>query len=133
MKFNHDWKAKYHVVIIGSGIGGLSAAHTLSGHGLDILLIDENAHPGGQLLRKSETSSKKFFSFKPDSIKTQGFSLIKKTNDVCSEVDRIQQAQVLGIFKDKRLIIHTEGQKNSGQIIEVQAEQLILATGARER
>jgi len=133
MKFNYALKAKYHVVIIGSGIGGLSAAHTLSGHGLDILLIDENAHPGGQLLRKSEASSKKFFNFKPDSVKTQGFSLIKKTKDDCSEVDRIQQAQVLGIFKDKRLLIHTQGNKNSGQIIEVQAEHLILATGARER
>jgi len=53
-------KAKYHVVIVGSGIGGLSTAEALSGHGLDILLIDENVHLGGQLLRKSERSSKYF-------------------------------------------------------------------------
>jgi NADPH-dependent 2,4-dienoyl-CoA reductase/sulfur reductase-like enzyme/bacterioferritin-associated ferredoxin len=146
MKFNYDGKAKYHVVVVGSGIGGLSAANTLSGHGLDILLIDENAHPGGQLLRKSETSSKKFFNFKPDKVKIQGFSLIQKTRDACSKIDRIhliQQAQVLGIFKDRRLLIHIERNKKtndarakkekSGQIIEVQADHLILATGSRER
>jgi D-hydroxyproline dehydrogenase subunit alpha len=143
MKVKYHWKAKYHVVIVGSGIGGISAAQTLAGHGLDILLIDENAHPGGQLLRKSETSSRRFFNFKPDMVKTKGFSLIKKVNDACSEIDRIHQAQVLGIFNDRRLLIHTEGNKNqniprvknqnSGQVIEVQAEHLILATGARER
>ncbi|WP_457553611.1 FAD-dependent oxidoreductase [Desulfobacula sp.] len=128
-------KAKYHVVIIGSGIGGLSAAQTLAGHGLDILLIDENAHPGGQLLRKSQTIFKKFFNFKPDMVKTQGFSLIQKAKEANSLIDRIHQAQVLGIFKDRRLLIHTEKNKNkhSGQVIEVQAEHLILATGARER
>ena len=139
MKCEYHWKAKYHVVIVGSGIGGLSAAQTLAGHGLDILLIDENAHPGGQLLRKSQTASKKNFSFKPDMVKTLGFSLIQKAGESNSLIDwihqihRIQLAQVLGIFKDKRILIHTEGNENSGQVIEVQAEHLILATGARER
>lgn len=51
-------KANYHVVIVGAGIGGLSAAATLAGHGLDILMIDENIRPGGQLLRKSKKLSK---------------------------------------------------------------------------
>jgi flavin-dependent dehydrogenase len=40
MKFKCHVKAKYQVVIVGSGIGGLSAAQTLAGYGLDILLID---------------------------------------------------------------------------------------------
>jgi len=87
--------------------------------------------------------SEKFFNFKPDRVKTQGFSLIQKTKDSNALIDRIQRAQVLGIFKDRRLLIHTEENKNTNvteaknkkfdQIIEVQAEHLILATGARER
>ena len=130
-------KAKYHVVIVGSGIGGLSTAEVLSGNGLDILLIDENVHLGGQLLRKSERYSKNFFKFDPDIIKTKGFSLIQKTRESTDVIDRISRAQVLGIFNNKRLLIHTEAPENpnkkSGQILEVQAEHLVLATGARER
>jgi len=130
-------KAKYHVVIVGSGIGGLSTAEALSGHGLDILLIDENVHLGGQLLRKSERSSKNIFKFDPDIIKTKGFSLIQKTRESTHAIDRINQAQVLGIFNDKRLLIHTDARenpdKNPSRILEVQVEYLVLATGARER
>lgn len=131
-------KAKYHVVIVGSGIGGLSAAQMLAGHGLDILLIDENAHTGGQLLRKYQTASRNFFKFKPDMVKAQGFSLIQQINKANASIDRIQRiqrAQVLGVFKNRRLLIYTERNKNKnfGQIMEVQAEHLILATGARER
>ncbi len=140
-------KAKYHVVIVGSGMGGLSAAATLAGHGLDILMIDENIQPGGQLLRKSEKTVKKLFKFTPDSMKTKGVSLMKRIDDAGSAIDRIHQAQVLGVFKDRRLLIHKEiktnaadkktnkkpGKKGSGQILEVRAEHLIFATGARER
>lgn len=130
-------KARYHVVIVGSGIGGLSAAVTLAGFGLDVLMIDENIQPGGQLLRQSEKRVTNFFKF-TDSLKTKGFSLIKGIKDAYPEIDRINQAQVLGVFKDKRLLIHTKVKKNpphnkTGQIIEVQAEHLIFATGARER
>ncbi len=38
---------KPHVIIVGLGLTGLSAACTLSGRGLDILLMDENTRPGG--------------------------------------------------------------------------------------
>ncbi len=38
-----------HVIIVGLGLAGLSAARTLSGRGLDILLMDENARPGGAI------------------------------------------------------------------------------------
>lgn len=131
-------KDRYHVVIVGSGIGGLSAAHTLSGHGLDILIIDENFHSGGQLLRKPETSSRRSFKFNPDAMKAIGFSLVQKIKTAGPVIDQVNGAQVLGIFKDRRLLIHQaipENYKNkpAGQISEVQADHLILATGARER
>jgi len=131
-------KSEYHVVIVGSGIGRLCAASTLAGHGLDILIIDENIHPGGQLLRKSENQGKQFLNVDPDLMKVKGFSLIQKISELSGAVDQIHQAQVLGIFKDRRLLVHTrdqqhKGQKRSGQIVEIQAQKLILATGARER
>ena len=130
-------KAKYDVVIVGSGIGGLSAAQTLSGYGLDILIIDENVQAGGQLLRKSKKQRQNFLKFDPDVVKKKGFSLISKVNGTRPGIDRIGQAQVLGVFRDRRLLIHAPKEKSlapsPGQIMEVRAEHLILATGARER
>ncbi len=135
-------KAKYHVVIIGSGIGGLSAVAILKGQGLNILLIDENAHTGGQLLRTSQTVSKPFFKLNPDVMKTKGQALVHKINRSMKSIwpgnsiksgqsiDRIHQAQVLGIFNDKRLLVYSN---QTDQITEVVAEHIILATGARER
>ena len=131
-------KSKYHVVIVGSGIGGLSAAATLAGHGLDILMVDENSHFGGQLLRRSENRSTPFLKVDTDGIKAKGFSLLGKTSGVNPTIDKLNQAQVLGVFRDRRLLIHTgtmkgEAEKPWGRMMEIQAECLILATGARER
>ena len=41
-------KEKYDVIIIGSGIAGMTAGIYLKRGGLDVLIIEENA-PGGQL------------------------------------------------------------------------------------
>ena len=130
-------KAQYHVIIVGSGIAGLSAAKMLMGQGLDILVIDESAHAGGQLLRKARLKPSCFSKLEPDRMKLKGFDLIRTMNKTPG-VDWLFQAQVLGIFKDRRLLVHIEninapGEKDSEKILEVRAENLILATGARER
>ena len=137
-------KAKYHVIIVGCGIAGLSAAETLAGQGLDILIIDENVHSGGQLLRKTLQKSFGSPKFYPDLMKSKGFALARKITRMGNHwqpvqgIDRLYQAQVLGIFRDRRLLVHMGdgqplGHTNARQILEVQAEHLILATGARER
>ena len=120
-------KTHYHVIIVGSGIAGLSAAASLAGQGLDILIIDENAHTGGQLLRKTRSTSCGPSKFEPDRMKSMGFGLIR-TISKSPGIDWLFNAQVLGIFKDRRLLIHIEE-----KILELQAENLLLATGARER
>ncbi len=130
-------KARYHVIIVGSGFAGLSAAQTLAGHGLDILFIDEMAQPGGQLLRKTRLKSSNSQKIEPDLMKSKGFHLARTLNKTPG-IAWLLQAQVLGIFKDKRLLVHVEnintrGKKDSEKILEVRAEHLILATGARER
>ena len=127
-------KTEYHIAIVGSGIGGLSAARTLAGCGLDILMIDECITSGGQLLRKTEKLIAA--KFDPDATKKKGFSLIQIVENSDQHIDRIAQAQVLGIFDDKTLLVHTgvsKCSKDSEQIVEIRAEFIILATGARER
>ena len=41
----------YQLVVIGAGPAGLCAAATAAGLGLDVLLLDEQSSPGGQIFR----------------------------------------------------------------------------------
>ena len=130
-------KAHYHVIIVGSGFAGLSAARMLSGQGLAILVIDESGKPGGQLLRKTPLKPSYFPKIEPDRMKSKGFDLVRTINKIPG-IDWLFQTQVLGIFKDRRLLVHIENiktpeGKSSGKILEIRAEHIILATGARER
>jgi flavin-dependent dehydrogenase len=88
-------KTQYHVIIVGSGFAGLSAAATLAGKGLDILIIDESVSPGGQLLRKTRLKTSCFPKLEPDLMKAKGFDLIQTINKT-SGIDWLFQAQVLG-------------------------------------
>ncbi|MDT8379921.1 MAG: NAD(P)/FAD-dependent oxidoreductase [Desulfotignum sp.] len=145
------YRNTYHVAVIGAGIGGLSAAYTLAGQGLNIVLIDENPHMGGQFLRQH---------FRPESLVTggtapgsrsrlldrifsdpmvpAGTSLAEAVSVPGSGVDILHPAQVLGIFPDRRIWIMTgpAGGPAAGpdaRLMEIQAEILIFATGAREQ
>ena len=141
-------KTTYHVIIVGCGMAGMSAADTLTGHGLDILIIDENSHVGGQLIRKVPKKAALFSRIEPDVMKKKGFALVRKIKKQNLKQDknashhgmtRRVQAQVMGIFDDNRLLIRMTSpdrqnkQNNGEKILTLQAEHLILATGARER
>ena len=124
-------KDRYDVIIIGSGIAGLAAAEALTGQNLDILIIDENVHTGGQLLRKTQQQMGRFPKFEPDLMKSRGFSLLQKIHKE-REIEWMAQAQVLGVFADRTLLVHLmngeEDTEKSNSIHEVQAEHLIFAT-----
>jgi NADPH-dependent 2,4-dienoyl-CoA reductase/sulfur reductase-like enzyme len=145
------YRNTYHVAVIGAGIGGLSAAGTLACQGLNIVLIDENPHMGGQFLRqpfrpdRRDTGSAapgcrspllgRIFS---DPMVSAGTSLAEAISVPGSGVDILHPAQVLGIFPDRRIWIMagpsagpTPGQ--AARLMEIQAEILVFATGAREQ
>ena len=41
----------FDIIIIGAGPAGMSAALTAANGGLDVLLLDEQPHAGGQIYR----------------------------------------------------------------------------------
>ena len=43
---------RYDLVVIGAGPSGLSAAIEAASHGLNTIVFDENARPGGQLFKQ---------------------------------------------------------------------------------
>src|SRR3546814_7792360 len=46
--------AQHDIVVIGAGPAGLAAATEARAHGLDVLLLDEQPAPGGQIYRAVE-------------------------------------------------------------------------------
>ena len=47
---------RYDLVVIGAGPAGLSAAIEAASKGLDTIVFDENARPGGQLLKETRST-----------------------------------------------------------------------------
>ncbi len=52
-------KKYYDAIIIGAGPAGISSASSLSGFGLDVLLLDEQPSPGGQIYKNIANTSEK--------------------------------------------------------------------------
>ncbi|MCG8566789.1 MAG: NAD(P)/FAD-dependent oxidoreductase, partial [Desulfobacterales bacterium] len=131
MKSNPPMKSKYEVIIVGAGMAALSAVQVLARAGVSVLVVDENPHAGGQLLRKTPGRKK----FSPDRMKPKGFALARELKayaaDPASGIDYQPQSNVLGIFQESPG--HTVQILSNEKIHEIQGETILLATGARER
>jgi len=113
------------VAVIGAGPAGLAAAATAAEQGLSVLLLDEQAHPGGQIYRDVTRAG-------ADRLQVLG-------NDYAAGralVDRFAQstarhvggAAVWNVTRDRVIHYLKEGRSQS-----ITASQLILCTGAMER
>ncbi len=116
----------HHVIIVGSGPAGLAAAGILSGHGLDILIIDDNPIPGGQFLRRPPAAVDARRRW-PGPLKGRVQQLVGRLKR--HTIGSWSEGQVLGIFEQRTLLVET----SAGRVIPCRADTLILATGARER
>lgn len=111
--------------IIGAGPAGLAAAIELAKAGGQVVLLDENTKPGGQLFKQIH----KFFGSREHKAGTRGFKigeqLLEETQKL--DVEVILEAPVYALFKDKTVCYIKDG-KDHG----LQAERIIIATGASE-
>ena len=115
------------VAIIGAGSAGLAAAAAMTGRGLDICLLDENHHVGGQLLRKPTAAASRGLGFEMDGARRRGFRLIDRLAHRGVGIHR--GVQVLGLFPENRILV----QSANGRVFEMAARCVVCATGARER
>ena len=113
------------LAVVGAGPAGLAAAIEAASAGVGVLLVDENAKPGGQLFKQIH----KFFGSKDHYAGTRGVDIgIKLLSDVRSVgVEVMLDTVVWGIFAN-----HTLGVIHERQNQRIQAQCICLATGASE-
>jgi len=120
------------IAIVGARPSGLAAADMLKKSGMSITVIDEQARPGGQILRQPP----KQFNI-ANWLKGQNYRHVKKlvtSTEDASFINWRMRTTVLGIFNDPdnpgRCQLWLECQ---GRLSWLSAQTIILAQGCGER
>jgi len=115
----------YDAAIVGAGPAGMAAASLLAEHGARVLLLDEQAAPGGQIYRGIEDSS-------PTKLRVlggdyaRGALLAQRLRE--SPVEYLPESAVWNITPEREIYFTRNGQPR-----QIATQILILATGAMER
>ena len=117
--------SKIDVLVVGAGPAGLGAAVEAAKRGAKVLVVDENARPGGQLFKQIH----KFFGSQEHMAGTRGFVIGEKLLQEAEEYGVTVMLDTLawGIFKDNVVAVSKGDQSYS-----IQARKVIIATGATE-
>ena len=118
------------VIVVGAGPAGLAASIEASKAGADVLLVDLNLKPGGQLFKQIH----KFFGSSAHRSGTRGFDiglmLLEEAKEVGVEI--WLQSTVIGVFPGNLIGIEKTLDNGETEIITLKAKKLIVATGASE-
>ncbi|SFR96263.1 FAD-dependent oxidoreductase [Anaeromicropila populeti] len=116
---------RIELIVIGAGPAGLSAAIEAAKTGMEVVVFDENAKPGGQLFKQIH----KFFGSKEHRAKVRGYKIGQELLEEANKagVNVILNATVIGIFENKEITVMAED-----RIVHYKADYLIVATGASE-
>jgi NADPH-dependent 2,4-dienoyl-CoA reductase/sulfur reductase-like enzyme len=111
------------VLVIGAGPAGIGAAATAAMHGRDVLLLDDNVAPGGQIWRETTAGQPE----EPDDTQRKALLALRVSGARIFSgwsVFDAPRERTLRAIQDTGSDIHT---------IDISYENLVLATGARER
>jgi len=113
------------VAVIGAGPAGLAAAATAAEQGLSVVLLDEQAHPGGQIYRDVARAGADRLQVLGHDYAT-GRALVDRFTR--STARHVGGAAVWNITRDRVIHYLKDGRSQS-----TTARQVILCTGAMER
>jgi NADPH-dependent 2,4-dienoyl-CoA reductase/sulfur reductase-like enzyme len=113
------------IIIIGAGPAGLSAAVTAAGYGLDVLVVDEQPSPGGQIYRNIERASAQALAILGADY-GRGLALVERFRE--SRAEYLGNAVVWRIDPSGNVCFSQKGQSR-----EINARHVLIATGAMER
>jgi len=121
---------KREVVVIGGGPAGLSASIEAAKSGAEVLLLDENSRAGGQLFKQIH----KFFGSSAHRSGTRGINIGKELLEEAdkSGVEVWLNTTAIGLFKEKKIAARKQVGLDSQKLEKIQAQKIILATGASE-
>lgn len=114
--------------MVGAGPAGLCASIEAASMGANVLLIDSNSGPGGQLLQQSH----KFFGSWKRFASRRGFEIAKTLYQRLTELPNVTcrfDCCVLGYHRSGILSVENK----NGWLSYIQPKCLIIATGAAER
>ena len=114
------------ILVIGGGVGGMSAARIAAESGLDVILIDDRESLGGQYSKQpTPVHASTLFSKIDPQIKL-GKKLIKQVESTGVKV--LKGVQIWGGYPERNVLAIIEGRN-----IIFKPRRLIVATGAYER
>jgi len=118
-------KISTEIAIVGAGSAGLCAAYHAASAGADVLVIDENALPGGQLFKQIH----KFFGSREHQAGVRGFEIGRQLLDrvETSGSKVLMDSLVYGLLPDKSIGVISQDKNYS-----LKAKKIIIATGAKE-
>ena len=120
-----DLRERYDIVIVGAGPAGMAAAVEAGGHGLSVLLLDENRGLGGQVFRAVESSPLRAHAPLRSAV-AAGDRLVAALASV--DIEYLSEATVWQL--DPTLAVSVS---KAGQARGLTARRIIIATGALER
>ncbi|HOO28099.1 MAG TPA: NAD(P)/FAD-dependent oxidoreductase [Lachnospiraceae bacterium] len=118
------------IVVVGAGPAGLAASIEAGRAGADVLLIDLNMKPGGQLFKQIH----KFFGSSAHRSGTRGYDiglqLLKEAEKAGVEI--WLQSTVMGVFPGNLIGIEKGTDAGEKELVTLKAKKIIVATGASE-
>jgi NADPH-dependent 2,4-dienoyl-CoA reductase/sulfur reductase-like enzyme len=115
------------ILIVGAGPAGISAAATAAAHGCDVLLLDDNFAPGGQIWRDGTAAAQNGSEDESDDRKRKSLLVLQASGARVFSgwtVFDAPREKTLRAIQESGANLHT---------IDISYQKLILATGARER
>ena len=117
------------IAVIGGGPAGMSAASEASKYGANVLLIDENTHLGGQLVKQTH----KFFGSKQQQAGTRGIDIATELeNKVKKNCSILENTSVFGCYNRDGTYLLTAVNNIAQTLYEIEPKKIIFATGAQE-
>ena len=117
-------KDSYQLAVIGAGPAGMAAAQTAAGHGVDVVLFDEQTRPGGQVYRNIENTAVDSGLLGKDY--AMGAQIVQAFRQ--ASLDYQPDTSVWYLDKSRQL-----GLLQQGFSEQVAVKRIIIATGAQER
>ena len=118
------------ILVIGGGAAGLSAAAEAASAGAKVTILESDLQLGGQLIKQTH----KFFGSKDEYAGTRGYKIADiLLEEIRAAGDRVEvhtNTTVTGYYREDGNITAMRGEE---EYFRVQAQKVVVATGAQER